>query len=361
MERLKKNGKNTPDALYISHNESHGSDRNFFLLTGIDSGSFIYSSVVVTRDGTPHLFVQELEEEEVKPTGLPYTLIRPGEKTVLRALKGHSVVGVNAEVLTLAEAGRLKDHKYALVNIGPDLEEARAIKTEPELAHLRKASEIAAQTAHDIPKMVKADMTEKELCARIDYKMASLGSDGIAFDTIVAFGERSAIPHATPSDRKLKKGEFILCDFGALSGKMRSDITRTFVFGAASEGQKALYHAVLKIQKHAFSRLKSGVNGRELHADADAAILEFFRRKKAPAGKMGHSLGHSIGLYSHDGKRLSLATDYILPHHFITTVEPGGYLPGFGGVRIEDMALVTRQGAENLTEKAPKNELIEIT
>ena len=96
-----------------------------------------------------------------------------------------------------------------------------------------------------------------------------------------------------------------------------------------------------------------------LHALADSAVLEYFRKIKAP-GKMGHSLGHSIGLYSHDGKRLSMAADYILPPDFVTTIEPGGYLPGFGGVRIGDMVLATRQGAEVLTSAAPKNELIEI-
>jgi Xaa-Pro aminopeptidase len=139
---------------------------------------------------------------------------------------------------------------------------------------------------------------------------------------------------------------------------MCSDITRVFVAGRASAEQSALYKAVLAVQEKALLALKAGVNGREVHQTADAAVSEFFRKAGAP-GKMGHSLGHSIGLYPHDGKRIG-PVDYTIPENFVTTVEPAGYLPGFGGVRIEDTVLVTRRNVEILTEKAPKAILVEI-
>ncbi len=357
-ERIRKNKNKTLDVIYITNKEDSGADRNFFLLSGIDSGSFLYSSVLLFKDGSIQIFVQELEEEEARLTGLSYKVIKPGEETLFNALKGHQSIGVNARGMTLHEAGRLKDRRFSLVNISPELDDLRAVKTKVEIENLRKSSEIAAAVAAHVPTLVKQGMTEKELSALIDYGMARLGSERPSFDTIVAFGENSAIPHAKPGSRKLKKGDLILCDFGATWGKMCSDITRVYVLGNASCDQSSLYNTILAIQKEALDKIKSGINGQPLHQAANESVLDYFRKIKAP-GKMGHGLGHSVGYYCHDGKRIG-AVDYIIPENFATTIEPAGYLPGFGGVRIEDTILVTRRGAHVLTEKAPKAGLTEI-
>lgn len=357
-ERLKKAGKGSLDALFITHRENAGADRNFFLVTGIDSGHFIYSAVLVHHDGSVHLFIHDLEEGEAKPTGLPYTLIKPGDETLIKALKGHRTVGINARAITLFEAGRLKDKRIPIADVSPELEEARAVKSKRELDNLRRACSITAAVAAHIPSLVKPGMTEKELAALIDYGMARLGAEGPAFETIAAFGENSAVPHALSGPRRLAKGDFILCDFGAAFGKMCADITRVYVCGKPSPEQNALYAAVYRIQEKALSRIKVGANGRDLHQEAENAVLDFFRKWGRP-GTMGHGLGHSVGYYTHDGKRLG-SVDYKLPDSFAVTVEPAGYLPGFGGVRIEDTILVTRKGVEVLTGEAPKSKLIEI-
>ncbi|OGJ85612.1 MAG: hypothetical protein A2268_16555 [Candidatus Raymondbacteria bacterium RifOxyA12_full_50_37] len=355
-ERIQKSRKGSLDIIYITHHESAGADRSFFFFTGIAQGNLIYASCVVSRDGSVHLFIHELEEAEALQTGLPYTIIKLGEQTVIKALQGSKYVGINANAITLQESGAIKEKRFQLVNINKEIEDARASKSQAEIERMRQSAAIAAKVAAAIPGMARPHMTEKELAALIDFEMACAGSERPAFDTIVAFGENSAVPHAQPSGRKLKSGDFILCDFGATAGKMCSDITRVYCAGKPSAQQQAMYQAVYKVQRDALARLKAGANGNELHTAAEAAIDEFFRTAKL-RGKMGHGLGHSIGLYPHDGKRIG-RTDFLVPENFVTTIEPAGYAPGFGGVRIEDTVLVTREGIEVLTEKAPKKDLV---
>ncbi len=358
--RLKRSHRGKLEAIFVTHREDAGADRSFFHITGIEEGNFLYSSAVLTPDGRVRLFVHLLEEEEAKATHLPYSIVVPGQDTVANYLKGKTVIGVNASSITLAEAGKLKDKRFSIVNISQELEDSRAEKTVEEIARIRSACEITAHTASKIPSLIRLGMTERELAAKIDYEMAVNGSSGPAFATIAAFGENSAIPHATPTEKKLSHGDLILCDFGATSGRFASDITRVFVAGRASNEQKAMYNAVLNVQEDALKQLKVGTNGKEIHCNADRAILDFFQTIKKPAGRMGHGLGHSVGLYTHDGKRIGMV-DYTIPDNFITTIEPAAYLPGFGGIRIEDTVLVARGGIEILTAKAPKENLIEIT
>jgi Xaa-Pro dipeptidase len=357
-KRLAKSHKGGLDAIFVTHREDCGADKCFFLISGIEEGNFLYSSLVLNPDGNVHLFVHQLEEEEAKVTGLPYSVIQPGKDTIISFMKGMSCIGINAQSITLAEAGKLKEKRFSLKNVSQELEDARAIKTEQEIIRLREAGSITARVAARIPSFLKAGITEKELAARIDYEMALLGSSGNAFSTIAAFGENSAIPHAHPGNRKLCNGDLVLCDFGATSGKYASDITRVYVAGKASVEQKNLYNTILAIQLEAISKIKPGVNAKEIHGKADDAINRYFEKIKKP-GKMGHGLGHSVGLYTHDGKRVG-TVDFEIPDNFITTIEPAGYLPGFGGIRIEDTILVTKDGVEILTKEASKEQLIEV-
>ena len=174
--------------------------------------------------------------------------------------------------------------------------------------------------------------------------MRRSGASGLAFDTIAVSGKKSSLPHGVPGDERLTKDSFFTMDFGAKYNGYCSDMTRTVVVGKASDEMKHVYNAVLEAQSEAMKYIRAGVSGRDADGVArkiiaDAGYGEYF----------GHSLGHSLGLEIHENPRVSPASDDILVPGNIVTVEPGIYIPGKFGVRIENMVLVTENGCENLT------------
>jgi len=222
------------------------------------------------------------------------------------------------------------------------------VKTRDEIGSIKKAVDISDVAFERILNMVSPGIRESELAAELEYQMAMLGSERPAFESIVASGERSALPHGIASKRKLKKGDFITFDFGATVNGYVSDITRTVVLGKATSRQKKIYGIVLRAQQAGIRKVKAGVTG----ASVDAVCRNTI--KKAGFGKyFGHGTGHGIGYVIHTGPRVSpLTEDKLLPNNVIT-IEPGIYLPGWGGVRIEDDVLVTRSGRQVLNQ-APK-------
>ena len=229
----------------------------------------------------------------------------------------------------------------------------RCIKTEEELAYLAKAEEIGDRAFAKLLPLLKPGMTELEAAAELEYLMKKEGAEDLGFNTIVASGLNSSMPHAIPGEKKLEAGDFITFDFGCKYKGYCSDMTRTVVLGKASEKQKEIYGVVLKAQLAALDALKAGVSGSSVDKVARDIITE------AGYGDcFGHGLGHSVGLFIHENPRLSPSDDTILQAGMIETVEPGIYVPGFGGVRIEDMVIVTEEGHINLA-LSPK-ELIEI-
>jgi Xaa-Pro aminopeptidase len=191
---------------------------------------------------------------------------------------------------------------------------------------------------------VAAGIREYEVAAEIEYAMRKQGSSGTAFETIVASGVYSAFPHGCCSDRKIREGDLVVVDVGATYKSYRSDMTRTFVAGNPSEKQKKLYQIVKKAQEKAFEAVKPNVKA----ADVDAAA----RKIIADAGYgdcFVHNLGHGVGLEVHEPPTLSPDSKDVLAAGNVVTVEPGIYLVGYGGVRIEDAVLVQRNGAEKLT------------
>lgn len=239
------------------------------------------------------------------------------------------------------------------VALGEALNRLRIVKTEDELKSLREAEHIGDLAFAEILKIIRPGMTELQVAAELEYAMKKNGATGTSFDTIVASGINSAMPHAIPSEKKIEAGDFVTMDFGCLVDGYCSDMTRTIVVGKADEKQKEIYNIVLKAQLAALDVLKAGMKGSEVDEVSRDIIYSAGYQEC-----FGHGLGHSVGLFIHEEPRLSPKCHEILLENVIETVEPGIYVPGFGGVRIEDMVIVKKDGCENLTH-SPK-ELLEV-
>lgn len=240
-----------------------------------------------------------------------------------------------------------------LLPVKNELSRLRRIKTPDELAYLREAEHIGDLAFQEILPSLVPGATEIEIAAKLEFFMKMHGADGISFPAIVASGIHSSMPHAIPSEKKLEKGDFVTMDFGCTYHGYCSDMTRTVVIGKADEKQKEIYRIVLEAQLATLAKLKAGMTGKEVDSVARDII--------AAAGYgecFGHSLGHSVGLEIHEMPVSSQKCSDVLEAGMLMTVEPGIYVEGFGGVRIEDMVIVTEDGCENLTF-SPK-ELMEL-
>ena len=228
----------------------------------------------------------------------------------------------------------------------------RQFKTEAEIACIRKACEITSKAFDMVLPLIREGMTEKDLQIELDLIQLKLGAQCNSFDTIIASGENGSLPHAIPGQRKLCKGDMITMDFGCKFGGYCSDMTRTVALGEPSEQMKHVYEVVLAAQEMAEAAVKPGVTGGALDKIARDYINE-----QGFEGRFGHGLGHSLGIEIHEDPRAGMASnDELVPGQLIT-IEPGIYLPGRFGVRIEDMVAVEDGGCKVLTE-APKELII---
>lgn len=264
------------------------------------------------------------------------------------ALAG-GTIGYEAHVLTAQGARRLADadppRPWRFQATADIVEGLRTVKAAEEIAAIRAAGTVAARALDDAVRQVRRGHTENEVAGLLEGALRRRGSEGYPFPTIVASGPRSALPHARTSDRVVAPGDWLLIDFGAIVDGYCSDITRTFVVGAADERQRALYEVVRAAQGAALAGLRAGLTGRQADALARDPITA------AGHGEaFGHSLGHGVGLEVHEAPRLARTAEDALPAGAVVTVEPGVYLEGWGGVRIEDDVALTVAGAELLTE-----------
>lgn len=232
----------------------------------------------------------------------------------------------------------------AFTSIEQGVEQLRMVKDDVEIAALRQACEISDQALADVVKAVREGMTERDLARKLDARMREYGADGPGFPTIVASGPHSAIPHHQPTDRQLERGDFVKIDFGACYAGYHADETRTFVLGTAANWQREIYELVAAAQRAGREALRDGASAK----DVDAAS----RRVITDAGygeHFTHGLGHGVGLEIHEDPFLGYSATATLADRIPVTIEPGVYLPGRGGVRIEDTLLVGVEGAESLT------------
>ncbi len=225
------------------------------------------------------------------------------------------------------------------------VEDLRYCKDGDEVEAIQQAARIGDQALAELLKSVKIGVTERELSIELEYQMAQLGSEEPAFSTIMLAGERSALPHGVPGDKALQAGDLLLIDFGAVIQGYRSDMTRTLVVGSADAKQKAIHQSVLSAQQAAMDHARAGINAHELHQYAKQ-ILD-----QSPYGAyQGEGLGHGLGLDLHEQPFMGMGPDRPLLANSVVTIEPGIYIPGWGGVRIEDDVLITETGIKRLSQ-----------
>ena len=267
---------------------------------------------------------------------------------------GKNELFVEAERITLSRYTELKAlFSGVTVNGNGELDkkisEIRTVKTREQVNTIIKAQRIAEKAFDYILTFIKEGVTEKEIALTLEYFMLKNGADALSFDTIAVSGKNSSMPHGVPTDKRIEKGDFITMDYGAVCDFYHSDMTRTVAVGEVSSKQIEVYETVLKAQEEAFRVMKAGVPTKEVDKAARDTIInagygEFF----------GHGLGHGVGVEIHELPSLNPSSEAILEAGNIVTNEPGIYLPGEFGVRIEDMALITEDGYENLTRSEKK-------
>ncbi|MFX3674783.1 MAG: M24 family metallopeptidase [Paenisporosarcina sp.] len=234
--------------------------------------------------------------------------------------------------------------KSDLVPVSGLIEKIRLIKTDQEIKIIKAAADIADAAFSHIITYISPGKTELDVSNELEFFMRKQGASSSSFDIIVASGLRSALPHGVATDKIIEKGDFVTLDFGALYNGYVSDVTRTIAVGEPSDQLKEIYQIVLDAQLKSLDEIKAGMTG----IQADAVARDYIK-SKGYGDAFGHSLGHGIGLEVHEGPGLSFRSETVLEPGMVITIEPGIYVPGVGGVRIEDDAVVTPTGNEKLT------------
>lgn len=266
---------------------------------------------------------------------------------------GVETLGYEEDYLTVSELLYYEKNLQAkLEPMNRKINGFRAVKEPWELDLMRKAQEITDKAFSEVLTKIKAGMTEKEVQTELIYCLYKNGADNLAFDPIVVSGPKTSMPHGVAGQRVIQEGDFITMDFGALYGSYCADMTRTVAVGYATEEMKKVYETVLKAQKAAIAATKAGVKGKEVDAVARQIIAE------AGYGEyFGHGYGHGLGMEVHEAPSCSPSGDTVMEVNMICSAEPGIYLPGKFGVRIEDVVIFKEDGCEDITT-SPKNLII---
>jgi Xaa-Pro aminopeptidase len=323
------------DALYITRPE------NVRYLTGFPHPED--AQVLITPEGA-FLLTDPRYPEAERESRIPARVLKREEREALfQDLRGR--VGFEAEHLPYAALERLRELSPAeWVPTKGVIERLRLKKSPEEVARIRQAQALAERALERALALLRPGVEEREVALEIEFFLRKEGAEGVAFPPIVASGARGALPHAGASEKRLEPGELITLDLGARVAGYHSDMTRTVALGKPSPEMRRVYEAVQEALEVALQGLKPGRTGKEVDALAREAL-----------GRHGldryfvHSLGHGVGLAVHEGPGLSPYTEEVLEPGMVVTVEPGVYLPGVGGVRIEELVLITEDGIELLS------------
>ncbi|MCL2148281.1 MAG: aminopeptidase P family protein [Methanomassiliicoccaceae archaeon] len=338
------------DAIVIMNGVDPFLDSTFWYLTELTSGAFEGSAAIVRRDGGMDVLVSELEAEAAascKGDVHVYYSREGRDKCIADALKGSHRVGFNTHSVpySAVEHVRRVAKGVEVVDAAPAVMATVEVKDEKEIGLIREACRISSRVAAEIPDMLSEGVTEKEVAFRMDSRMRELGGTGNAFDTISAFGSNSSKPHHAPTGYRLKEGDTALFDFGSRYGRYCSDMTRTVFLSRPPGILERAYETVLEAQTAGVERYMDGAPAR----DADLAARDVIEKSEFK-GRFIHSFGHGIGMDVHQGVSVSPRSEHILKEGNVVSAEPGIYIPGVGGIRIEDTCLITKGGCERLTD-----------
>lgn len=348
-ERLMGHSENV-DAIVIVNGGEPFLDSTFWYITEQSTGVFEGSIAVVSSDGKLDVVVNVLEEEAAgsgKGNVHVYKNKKEHDEIMKELLKGCKNVGINASAAIYSSVMYLKKvcPEIEIVDAGKAIDLTVSVKDQREIEATEKACKITSKVANDLPSMISEGVSEKDVASEMDIAMRRLGGSGNAFETIAAFGKYSSEPHHKPCDYKLKKGDTALFDFGSKYDMYCADLTRTIFLGDPGDTLKRAYEVVAKAQLAGMEKIRAGAPAKDVDIAARNVIdaTEF-------KGKFIHSFGHGIGMDVHQSIYVSPNSDQTLVEGNIISAEPGIYIPGLGGIRIEDTVLVTKDGYRKLTD-----------
>ena len=324
------------------------SPSNLFYLTGYDNAD----AIIVLVGDKSYYFTDARYFEEVKVLENDFIICKIADFSSFIENGGYKTASVESTI-DIKLVKQLEKCGVSVVDFcDKSMADLRAIKSESEIAKMISAQEITDRVFEKILSCIEVGMTERSLASKLEAELYANGADGLAFTSIVAFGENTSKPHAHRSDKKLEKGMPITLDFGAKFGGFCSDMTRTFFMGKPDTELSDTYKLVLDAQQYALANIKSGMTGKE----CDELARSYFR-KYGQDKYFVHSLGHSLGIDCHESPNFSPRCDEIINQGMVLSVEPGLYYEGKYGVRIEDVIYFGENGIINLT-KSPKNMII---
>ncbi len=327
----------------------HDPANMFYLTEGYGGEGLVYISSRRRVILTDFRYTEAAERQAPGFTCVMYTNEKPADRCLRELCEADGITELRYEsnYLTVEAYEELRTavgEKVSFVPLKKAPQQLRQIKTPAEIVVMRKAAAITSEAFEAILPKIHPGMTEKELQIELDFTMFRLGAEGLAFDTIIASGENGSLPHAVPGSRVLRSGDMITMDFGARVGNYCSDMTRTVALGEPSAEMRRVYNTVFHAQAMCEAALAAGKNC----WDIDRLARDYID-SQGYAGRFGHGLGHCVGIDIHEEPRLSPKCHDTLRAGMVITVEPGVYLPGIGGVRIENTCLVKEDGSEALT------------
>lgn len=330
------------DALLVTH------PPNTYYLCGFSgsAGALLVTPASITLFTDGRYTIQAREEArgarvEIERKSL---LVAAGKELRRRGRVRAAFAPSQLTVAQKGEVSRAAGDRVRWVPLENSVEELRWVKDEDEIAHMRDAAKLASEVFEEVVRLVKPGLLESELSAEVEYRLRRKGASGVAFETIVASGARSALPHARPTSKPMRKNELVVLDLGAILRGYCSDLTRTVYLGRAPARIRQWYRAVLEAQEAALEVLHPGAKAGTVDATARRIL-----KRHGLERYFVHSTGHGLGLEVHEAPRLGRGAKSRLRAGNVVTLEPGVYVEGVGGMRVEDDVLILRRGTETLT------------